>query len=113
MQLGRGQQGFASLNGRRQRDGGIPSPVERRMGLIAVALLFLVLRGLLAFGAEFLALLAMKSLVVSLLGAFDRFGAMDLGGLRRGCRRGRIRLGGGRRGGLGENGGGEKQQRRA
>src|ERR1700733_11307198 len=64
-----------------------PSSWERRMGKTQVALLLrLVHRGLLAFGAEFLALLAVKSLGIRLLGAFDRFGAVGLGRLLVRCR---------------------------
>src|SRR6516162_839537 len=58
--------------------------------------LLLLLRGLLAFGAEFLALLAVKSLGVGLLGAFERRGGARLGHLfvgSGGCCR--IALGGG------------------
>src|SRR5579863_3162225 len=81
------------------------------MGSIEATLLLLVLGGPLALRAEFLALLAMQALGVGLLGALDRFGAVGLCGL--GHWRSRVRLGGRCRGGLGENGSGEKQERRA
>ena len=78
-----------------------------------MALLLLVLGGLLALGAEFLALLAMQALGVGFLGALDRFGAVNLRGLCHRRRRSRIRLGGRRCRGLGENGSGKQQERRA
>src|SRR5580704_12119709 len=75
-------------------------------GTDRTALLLLVHRRLLALGAEFLALLAVQSLGVGFLGAFERFGAAGLGSLchRRGSR---VRLGGRCRNRLGENGSGE------
>src|SRR5205823_4617278 len=63
-----------------------------------VRLLRLVGRGLLAVGAEFLALLAMKSLGVGFLRAFERGGGARLLGLlfrrRLGLSLGRVGLGG-------------------
>lgn len=92
------------------------------MGSRKAALLLLFLGFLDACVMEFLALLALQALFICLLVAFDRFGTPGFsvphhgrGPFRRwgGGRRGRIRLGGGRgRGGLGENRGGEKQERR-
>src|ERR1700722_17917899 len=101
----------------------IPSPVRDRTGggrktpdvasqsLFRLGLFRLVGRLLLAVRAEFLALLAMKPLGVSFLGAFEgcrcvRFGGLLVGGGR--CRG--IALGGGRRGGLRQNGACEQQQ---
>src|SRR5580700_11326723 len=73
------------------------------------AKLLLLHGGLLAFGTEFLALLAVQPLGVRLLGAFERFGGAGLGGLCRG--RCRIRLGCGCRGGLGQSRAGEQDER--
>jgi hypothetical protein len=65
------------------------------------------LRGLDAFGAEFLALLAVQALGIRLLGAFERFGRMRL----RRFLVGRSGVGfGGRRRGLCEGGAGDEQR---
>src|SRR5581483_5815131 len=69
--------------------------------------LLLLHRVLLAFGAEFLALLAVQALGIRFLGAFERFGGTRLAALRRS----RVRAGGRGSGGLSENGTGKQQQR--
>src|ERR1700722_8142940 len=94
-----------------------PSPMRGRAGggrktldVTSQSLFRLVGRLLLAVGAEFLALLAMKPLGVGFLGAFEGSRGMRLFGLLVGGGRCRgIALGGGRRGGLRQHGTCEQQ----